>query len=70
MTDDRRQMTDTAKAFAHPLTVRAGDYDDLVDCRVMVIAAGVTIVPGETRLQVLERNVALFEQLMSSIIQG
>ena len=26
--------------FAHPLTVRAGDYDDLVDCRVVVIAAG------------------------------
>jgi lactate/malate dehydrogenase, NAD binding domain/lactate/malate dehydrogenase, alpha/beta C-terminal domain len=58
-----------AVPFAHPLTIRAGDYGDLVDCRVVVIAAGVTIVPGETRLQVLQRNVAVFEQVVPSILQ-
>jgi len=40
-----------------------------VDCRVVVIAAGATIVPGETRLQVLQRNVAVFEQVVPSILQ-
>ena len=58
-----------AVPFAHPLTIRAGDYGDLVDCRVVIIAAGVTIVPGETRLQVLQRNVAVFEQVVPSILQ-
>jgi L-lactate dehydrogenase len=58
-----------AVPFAHPLTIRAGDYGDLVDCRVVVIAAGATIVPGETRLQVLQRNVAVFEQVVPSILQ-
>ena len=38
--------------FAHPLTVRAGDYDDLVDCRgwsslqVWVLAAKTRILLG------------------------
>jgi L-lactate dehydrogenase len=45
------------------------DYGDLMDCRVVVIAAGATIVPGETRLQVLQRNVAVFEQVVPSILQ-
>lgn len=58
-----------AVPFAHPLSVRAGDYPDLMGCRVVVIAAGVTIVPGETRLQILQRNVAVLEQVVPSILQ-
>ena len=58
-----------AVPFAHPLTVRAGDYADLVGCRVVVITAGVARVPGETRLQVLQRNVAVFEQVVPFIVQ-
>jgi L-lactate dehydrogenase len=40
-----------AVPFAHPLTVRAGEYPDLADARVVVIAGGVAQKPGETRLQ-------------------
>jgi L-lactate dehydrogenase len=58
-----------AVPFAHPLSVRAGDYTDLPGCRVVVIAAGVSIVPGETRLQILQRNAAVFEQVVPSILQ-
>jgi len=58
-----------AVPFAHPLTVRAGDYADLVGCRVVVITAGVALAPGETRLQVLQRNVAVFEQVVPFIVQ-
>ena len=57
-----------AVPFAHPLTVRAGDYADLVGCRVVVITAGVALAPGETRLQVLQRNVAVFEQVVPFIV--
>ena len=59
-----------AVPFAHPLTVRAGDYADLVRCRVVVITAGIARVPGETRFQVLQRNVAVFEQVVPFIVQG
>ena len=58
-----------AVPFAHPLTVRAGDYIDLEGCRVVVIAAGVAQRPGETRLQLLQRNATVFEQVVPSILQ-
>ena len=58
-----------AVPFAHPLTVRAGDYVDLEGCRVVVIAAGVAQRPGETRIQLLQRNATVFEQVVPSILQ-
>ena len=45
-----------AVPFAHPLMVRAGEYADLVDCRVVIIAAGVAQRSGETRLQLLPKE--------------
>jgi malate/lactate dehydrogenase len=48
-----------AVPFAHPLNVRAGDYTDLEGCRVVIIAAGVAQKPGETRLELLQRNAAV-----------
>jgi L-lactate dehydrogenase len=44
-----------AVPFAHPLTIRAGDYPELAGARVGVIAGGVAQKPGETRLQLLKR---------------
>jgi L-lactate dehydrogenase len=58
-----------AVPFAHPLTVHAGDYADLTGCRVVVIAAGVAQRPDETRLHLLQRNAAVFEQVVPSILQ-
>ena len=58
-----------AVPFAHPLTIRAGDYADLGDCRVVVITAGANQKPGETRLQLLERNAAVFRQVVPSILK-
>jgi L-lactate dehydrogenase len=58
-----------AVPFAHPLMVRAGEYSDLADCRVVVIAAGVAQRPGETRLQLLQRNASVFEQVVPSILE-
>ncbi len=58
-----------AVPFAHPLAVRAGDYVDLEGCRVVVIAAGVAQRPGETRIQLLQRNATVFEQVVPSILQ-
>jgi L-lactate dehydrogenase len=58
-----------AVPFAHPVDVHSGDYADLAGCRVVVITAGVNQKPGETRLQLLERNTAVFKQVVPSILQ-
>lgn len=56
-----------AVPFAHPLTIRAGDFADLKGCRVVIMAAGVGQKPGETRLQLLERNAAVFKAVIPQI---
>lgn len=58
-----------AVPFAEPLDIIAGDYSDLADCRVVIVAAGVGQKPGETRLQLLARNAAVFRQVIPSILQ-
>ena len=57
-----------AVPFAHPLEVRAGSYADLAGCRVVVLSAGVGQKPGETRLQLLQRNAAVFREIVPAIL--
>ncbi len=58
-----------AVPFAHPLEVSAGDYADLAGCRVVIVSAGVGQKPGETRLQLLERNAQVFKQVIPRILE-
>src|SRR5690606_28737363 len=58
-----------AVPFAHPLVVRAGDYADLADAPVVIVSAGVNQRPGETRLQLLERNAAVFREVIPNILR-
>jgi len=55
--------------FAHPMTIRAGGYAVLSGSLVVVITAGVNQKPGETRLQLLERNAAVFRQIVPTILE-
>jgi L-lactate dehydrogenase len=57
-----------AVPFAHPLEVRAGSYHDLAGCRVVVLCAGVGQKPGETRLQLLQRNAAIFRDVVPTVL--
>jgi L-lactate dehydrogenase len=59
-----------AVPFAHPLEVRSGDYPDLAGCRVVVLCAGVGQKPGETRLQLLKRNAAVFREVVPSVLKA
>lgn len=58
-----------AVPFAHPLEIKAGDYSDLADCKVVIVSAGVGQKPGETRLELLGRNAKVFQQVIPSILQ-
>ncbi len=58
-----------AVPFANPLEITHGDYADLVSSKVVIVAAGVGQKPGETRLQLLSRNAAVFKQVIPAIVQ-
>lgn len=57
-----------AVPFANPMRVTAGTYADLAGCRVVIIPAGVNQKPGETRLQLLERNAAVFYDVIPQVV--
>ena len=57
-----------AVPFASPMEIVAGDYAALAGCSVVIMAAGVNQKPGETRLQLLERNAAVFREVIPEII--
>ena len=59
-----------AVPFAHQLQVSAGGYADLAGSRVVVVTAGAAQRPGETRMQLLERNAVIFEQIIPQVIEN
>ncbi|MEZ5904599.1 MAG: hypothetical protein R3C69_05660 [Geminicoccaceae bacterium] len=57
-----------ATPFAHSVRVRAGDYADLAGAAIVIIAAGVSQRPGETRLELLARNTAVFAAIIPPVL--
>jgi len=49
------------------VSVRAGEYKDLARCQVIVITAGVNQQPGESRLDLLNRNAAVFREIAEEL---
>lgn len=58
-----------AVPFAHPVNIHAGDYPDLKNCKVVILTAGVSQKPGETRLELLSRNARVFESIVPQILE-
>jgi L-lactate dehydrogenase len=58
-----------ATPFSHPVRVMAGDYPLLANAGVVILACGVNQRPGETRLQLLERNVEVFKKVIPQVLQ-
>jgi L-lactate dehydrogenase len=53
--------------FAHPADVWAGDYEDCAGAAVTVITAGANQRPGETRLDLVARNAAIFGSIIPHV---
>ena len=53
--------------FAKPMRVYAGDYDDLADAFLVVITAGAGQKPGESRLDLVKKNIAVFRSIIPEI---
>lgn len=59
-----------AVPFVSATTVTAGDYEALAGTRVVIIAAGVSQKPGESRLELLERNAAVFREVVAEVLRA
>ena len=57
-----------AVPFANPLKVTAGNYADLKGSRAVIISAGVNQKVGESRLKLLQRNAAVFREIIPDVL--
>lgn len=53
--------------FVGNMKIYSGDYDDIVDASVIVITAGAGQKPGETRLDLVHKNVVIFKSIIPEI---
>lgn len=54
--------------FAQPALIYAGTYADCRDADVVVVTAGTAQKPGETRLDLVLRNAAIYQDLIPKIV--
>lgn len=55
--------------FARPVDIYAGTYEDLKDAYLIVIAAGANQLPGENRIDLVEKNTKIFAQIIPAIVR-
>lgn len=55
--------------FARPMKIYAGGYEDIADCALIIITAGAGQKPGETRLDLVHKNVAIFKSIIPQIVR-
>lgn len=53
--------------FAKAMKIYAGNYDDIVDAAVIVVTAGANQKEDETRLDLVHKNVAIFQSIIPEI---
>jgi L-lactate dehydrogenase len=57
-----------ASPFVHHVKVYAGDYSDLKDTTMVIVTAGISQKPGQTRLELMNQNAAILRDIMDHII--
>ena len=57
-----------ATPFAHGARVWSGGYEELAGAGILILCAGVSQAPGETRLHLLERNAAVFAKVIPAAL--
>ena len=53
--------------FAKPMKIYAGDYDDIKNASLVIITAGANQKPGETRLDLVKKNISIFKSIIPEI---
>jgi L-lactate dehydrogenase len=55
--------------FVSPIDITAGDYCDTKDSDIVIITAGIGQKPGESRLDVIDKNLAVFKTIVPEIVK-
>ena len=55
--------------FAKPMQIYAGGYEDISDAAVIIVTAGAGQKPGETRLDLVKKNVGIFKSIIPEIVK-
>ena len=53
--------------FSKPMQIYAGTYQDISDAAVVIVTAGAGQKPGETRLDLVKKNVAIFKSIIPEV---
>lgn len=70
---DKKRAQGEAEDIAHgipfnsPVEIYAGDYSDIYDAGILIITAGVSQRPGETRIDLIQRNTKVFSSIINQI---
>ncbi len=59
-----------AISFASPKHIYKADYSDCKDAEVVVITAGLAQKPGETRLDLVEKNLSIFKDMIENVVES
>jgi len=59
-----------ALPFTHPTRVWAGNYSDCAGAVVTVLTAGAPQNPGETRLDLIKKNAAIWSQIVPHVVKA
>ena len=55
--------------FAGQMKIYAGTYDDAADAAIIIITAGAKQKPGETRLDLVQKNTAIYQSIIPEIVK-
>lgn len=55
--------------FAGQMKIYAGTYDDVADAAIIIITAGANQKPGETRLDLVQKNTAIYQSIIPEIVK-
>lgn len=57
------------RVFVEPVNVTAGDYEATKDSDIVIITAGLAQRPGETRIDLVNRNIEIYKQMIPEIVK-
>jgi L-lactate dehydrogenase len=55
--------------FAGQMKIYAGNYEDIADAAIIIVTAGANQKPDETRLDLVNKNVAVYKNIIPQIVE-
>lgn len=57
------------ESFVKPVDIISGDYKDTKDSDIVIITAGISIKQGQTRLDIIQKNLEIFKVMIPEIVK-